>query len=154
MSNEYIKKEVQKILNDEKLEAPLNIAMAAAWIIANFKGINIKILDTKGTSSLCDYNIIATAENTIQAKSMIDEFLRNLKPENEEVRSLEGVEDGEWMLLDLGDVIIHIFQENSREIFDLDGLWRDLDQISIPQEYYFGEDEISQNKSNSPESYF
>ena len=79
MSNPYVKKEVTKILEDKKYEAPLNLAMAAAWIIANFKGINIKVLDSSKTSSLCDYNILATAENVIAARAMVDEFLSTLK---------------------------------------------------------------------------
>ena len=66
MANVFITNEVKKVLEDSQF--PLNTALAAAWIIAHFKGINIKIYDTQETSSLCDYNIIASAENPIQCR--------------------------------------------------------------------------------------
>lgn len=132
----------------------LNQAMGAAWIIANFKGVNIKVLNSSKTSSLCDYNILATAENIIQARAMVDELQANLKPKSEEARSLEGMQDGEWILLDLGDVIIHIFQENTRDVFDLDGLWSSLESVQIPQEFYFTSSEGPGDSKVSAESYF
>lgn len=154
MGNPYIEKEVKKVLESKDYAFPLNQAMGAAWIIANFKGINIKVLDSSNTSSLCDYNIIATAENIIQARAMVDELQGNLKEKSEEPRSLEGMEDGEWILLDLGDVIVHIFQENTRDVFDLDGLWSNLDSVAIPQEFYFSSAEGSNKKEVSAENYF
>ena len=73
MANEYIQSEVQKIMKDSKFEFPLNHAMASAWILANFKGEDLKVFNMKKTSSLCDYSILATAQNVTQARSMTDE---------------------------------------------------------------------------------
>ena len=155
MSNAYVATEVAKIINEKKDSYPENIALASAWVIAHFKGVNIKIIDAKTTSSLCDYNILASAENTIQAKAMVDEIVRNLKEQNLEIISLEGMGDAEWILLDMGDIIIHIFQEISRGVFDLDSLWRDEKQLEIPQEYYFGTaEEIPQEKKDPTHNYF
>lgn len=154
MGNPYIEKEVKKVLENKEYEFPLNQAMGAAWIIANFKGVNIKVLDSSKTSSLCDYNIIATAENVIQSRAMIDELQANLKEKDTEAMSLEGMEDGEWILLDLGDIIVHIFQEHTRDVFDLDGLWSELDSVQIPQEFYFASGEGSQKEEVTAESYF
>ena len=154
MSNPYVKKEVTKILEDKKYKAPLNLAMAAAWIIANFKGVNIKVLDSSKTSSLCDYNILATAENIIAARAMVDEFLSTLKETDKEAISLEGMADGEWILLDLGEIIIHIFQENTRDVFDLDGLWSNLEHVQIPQEFYFSSNDSNEPQAPSEQSYF
>ncbi len=153
MSNTYIASEVKKVI--ETAEYPKNISLACAWIIAHFKGLNIKIFDVTETSSLCDYNIIASAENTTQARAMVDEIVKNLKEQNLEVVSLEGMGDADWVLIDMGDVIIHIFQEISRDIFDLDSLWEGHEQIQIPQEYYFGEaPESNQKDKSSTSNYF
>ncbi len=152
MSNPYVQKEVKKVL--DSAEYPTNMALAAAWIVAHFKGVNIKIYDTKDQSSLCDFNIIASAENTTQAKSMIDEIMFNLKQSGADVLSLEGLADGEWILLDIGDVIVHIFQDVSREVFDLDSLWHECDQVEIPQEYYFGAPEEAAKEKDTTENYF
>lgn len=152
MSNEFISKQIEKILKDDKDSK--SFALASAWIIAHFKGINIKIFDTQKTSSLCDYNIIATAENTIQSKAMVSEIVKSFKVHGAEVLSLEGLADGDWILLDIGDVIIHIFQDISREVFDLDDIWRDSPQVEIPNEYYFGEASPEVKPKSSSENYF
>lgn len=155
MSNPYIAKEFQKIINEKSDKYPENMAFASAWVLAHFKGLNIKIYDVRATSSLCDYNIIASAENTIQARAMIDEIVSNLKVQKLNVISLEGMGDAEWILLDMGDIIIHIFQEISRDIFDLDSLWREEKQLTIPQEYYFGPvEDASPKKKNPSHNYF
>lgn len=154
MANEFVAKEVNKIFN-QKDEHTKKMALAAAWIIANYKGVNIKIYDVGDSSSLCDYNIIATAQNTMQAKTMIDEIQNNFREHDGKILSLEGVADGEWMLLDAGDVIIHIFQELPRDIFDLDELWGAYPQVEIPQEYYFEHPETAQEpKSDPTDNYF
>jgi len=139
MGNPYIQKEVSKIIDADIY--PKNMALAAAWIMAHFKGVNLKIYDCQESTSLCDYNIIGSAENTIQAKTMVDEIQENLKRAGARLVSLEGVTQGEWILLDMGDVIIHVFQEQARDYFDLDSLWTEQNQIEIPQEYYFGKSE-------------
>lgn len=156
MANPFVEKEVKKIISEQNIEYPKNMALACAWIIANFKGVNIKIFDVGKTSSLCDYNIIASAQNTTQAKSMVDEILTNLKRNGMEMISLEGMTDGDWILLDMGDIIVHIFQEYSREIFDLDKLWSEASQVEIPQEYYFQNTEVaaSEEEKDTSDSYF
>ena len=151
MGNPYVQSEVSKII--EENDYPKNLALASAWIMAHFKGINLKIFDSSESSSLCDYNIIASAENTIQAKTMVDEIEESLKKAGAKLVSVEGMTDGEWILLDMGDVIIHVFQELSREYFDLDSLWKDQTQVEIPQEYYFGQQE-EVKKTDNTENYF
>lgn len=154
MANEFVKNEVNKIFA-QKEDDTKKAALASAWIIANYKGVNIKIYDARETSSLCDYNIIATAQNTTQAKTIIDEIQYNLKQHGGQVLSLEGVTDGAWMLLDAGDVIVHVFQELPRDIFDLDELWSAYPQVEIPQEYYFGHDQEEAPKKTDPtDNYF
>ena len=156
MSTEYIQKEVSKII-EQNLDTK-GFALASAWIIANFKGLNIKIYHTQNSSSLCDYNVIASVENTIQAKSMIGEIEKNFRHHGAEIISLEGLAESEWILLDIGDVIVHLFQETSRDTFDLDDLWKDSPQVSIPHEYYFGGNQEKTEKTReakqTPENYF
>ena len=154
MSKTFIELEVAKIVEEHKADFPQNIALAAAWIIANFKGINIKIFDVRGSSSLCDFNIIASAQNTTQARSIVDVLSPNLKAHDQEIISLEGVHEAEWILVDVGDVIIHIFLETSRDVFDLDQLWKGFPQIQIPEEYYFGTPQSEENASEPTNNYF
>lgn len=152
MGNPYVQKETSKIFQD--YEYPKNAALAAAWIMAHYKGINLKIFQAEESTSLCDYNIIGSAENTVQAKTMIDEIQEALKKGGCELISLEGVSDGDWILLDMGDVIIHVFQDLSRDYFDLDSLWEDQEQLAIPQEFYFSHQSDVQETGDNTENYF
>jgi len=138
MSAEYIKQEVKKIINDDSFEFPLNLAMSAAWIMGNFKGINLKILDTQNTSSLSDYFVIASATNQTQAKAMADVITKELGELNHHALSKEGISaTSDWILLDFGDIICHVFLETSRDVYNLEALWKDAPAIEIPQDYYF-----------------
>tara|TARA_B100001971_G_C18267904_1_gene595857 strand:+ start:8015 stop:8473 length:459 start_codon:yes stop_codon:yes gene_type:complete len=152
MANDFVKKEVSKIFKSEK-DLSKAQALASAWIIANYKGINIKAFDVHATSSLCDFNLIATAINTTQAKTMADEIQYNIKQNGGSVLSVEGLSDCEWVLIDTGDVIVHIFQEISRDVFDLDSLWKEFDQLEIPSEYYFSHPEMG-DSDESTQNYF
>lgn len=135
--NEYVQNEVSKVISNSSFEFPLNHAMASAWIIANFKGDNLKIFDMRKTSSLCDYSIIATAQNVTQARSMIDEVSNNLKNQGANVLSYEGYESADWILLDTGDIMIHVFHGPSRDVYDLDTVYLKNPQIKIPDDFYF-----------------
>lgn len=157
MSKKYIEAEVDKIINDKSLEYPQNLAMASAWIIGNFKGLNLKVVDVRGQSSLADFFVIGSSTNTTQAKAIADEITNQTKRLDYVPKSKEGFSDADWILIDLGDIIIHLFQENSRDIYNLDELWKDSKQIDIPQSYYFSESELDQSEdkeSESDKSYF
>ena len=91
MSKGYIEKEVDSIIDGQKLEFPQNIAMASAWILGNLKGINLKILDVKKTSSLSDYYVLASAINTTQARAMADTISVQLKRHDVKILSREGL---------------------------------------------------------------
>ena len=155
MSNPYIQKEVSKIVKD-KTDSSKDLALASAWVLAHFKAINIKAYNVAETSSLCDYNVIASAENTTQARAMVEELIASLKPHEIEPISLEGMGEAEWILLDIGSVIVHVFQDVSRDVFDLDSLWESSPTLEIPNEYYFGSAEGADapKTKDSTESYF
>jgi len=124
------------VLNDPNWAFPLNHAMMAVSILADFKGENLKIFDMKG-SSMCDFNVIATAQNTMQARAMADEISRQLRAAGTEIVSYEGYGSADWILIDTGDVIVHVFQENTRGAYDLDLVFGERPQVKIPEEFYF-----------------
>jgi ribosome-associated protein len=136
--NEYISSEVSKVISNTGFEFPLNHAMASAWIMANFKGDNLKIFDMRKTSALCDYSILATAQNATQARAMADEIAQNLRNQGAKIVSFEGYESADWILLDTGDIIVHVFNGPSRDVYDLDMIFARNKQVTIPEEFYFG----------------
>ena len=151
MSNEYVNNNVDQIVKNDELQFPLNLAMASAWILGNYKGINLKILDMKRSTSLADYFVLASASNTTQASSMANEIIVQMKRSGSNVLSKEGLyENADWILLDMGDLIVHIFQQTARDVYDLDHLW-DVETVQIPNEYYHSEEETA---SDSSKGYF
>jgi len=152
MSNEFVQNEMKKILNSKK--SPENMVYASAWAIAHFKGINIKVFDVSEVSSLCDYNIIATAENVIQAKTIVAQIQKGLKQSQAESISVEGEAEGEWILLDMGDIMIHIFQENARDTYHLESLWEEAPQLKIPSEFYFSTAPEASQTEDATNQYF
>ncbi len=138
MSREYVTKEVTEIYNDKNLEAPLNLAMAAAWIMGNFKGINLKVLDLRKSSSIADYFVLGSAGNPTQAAAMAEEISHQMRLLGLEAISKEGLKAStDWILLDYGDVIVHVFHEPARLVYDLDSLYKNAITIEIPESYYF-----------------
>ncbi|WP_052590718.1 ribosome silencing factor [Halobacteriovorax marinus] len=155
MSAEFITKEVEKIVKNTEFEYPLNIAMATAWILGNFKGINLKVLDVKESSSLTDFFVLGSATNPTMAQSMADEITKQLKVHGYEVISREGSRKGDdWILLDFGDIIVHVFLDVSRSVYDLDNLWENAKEVEIPNSYYFSSDDEEKSEDATGKSYF
>src|SRR5690606_27174582 len=129
--NEYVQSEVNKVITNASFEFPLNHAMASAWIIANFKGDNLKIFDMRKSSALVDFSVIATAQNPTQARAMIDEVSMNLKNQGANIVSYEGYESADWILLDTGDIMVHVFTGPARDVYDLDMVYVKSPQVKI-----------------------
>jgi ribosome-associated protein len=95
-------------------------------IVEDKQAADIVMLDVKAMTSIADYFIIATIDNERQAKAIEDEMLQKLRIEqNIRPLSMEGVESnsGGWVLLDYGDVIVHLFTEEMRHFYNLEELW-------------------------------
>lgn len=149
MSREYVKKEVEAIYKDTNFKEPLNMAMAAAWIMGNFKGLNLKVLDLRNQSSIADFFVIGSAGNPTQASAMAEEISLQMRNLGVEALSREGLKQTtDWILLDYGDVIIHVFHEPARMVYDLDLLYKNAISIEIPESYYFSTPE-SERKNNN-----
>ena len=150
--NEYVQAEAKKIFENKKFAFPENQAMVAAWIAAHFKGEALKVFDMRKHSSLSDYAVLATALNPTQARAMADEISANLKHLGATLYSYEGYESADWILLDMGDTIIHIFQLAARDIYDLDLVFAKNAQVKIPEEFYFAK--AQEGKKDDLKGYF
>lgn len=143
MSREYINSEIDKILNDDNFEGSLKKAMMCAWILGNFKGINLKVMDMNGESSVASYYVLATSSNSTQATSMTNELVHQVRRCGGEILSKEGMSNSDWVLLDTGDVIVHIFKETARDTYEIEALWKNAVSVQIPNSYYFSDEQES-----------
>lgn len=89
------------------------------------KGEDIKIIDIENVSVIADYFVICSASNTSQAQALVDNVEEMLFKAGYECRQKEGNSSSTWVLLDYGDVIVHVFSKEDRLFYDLERIWRD-----------------------------
>jgi ribosome-associated protein len=87
------------------------------------KAENIVTIDLEGRSSLCDAAVIASGRSSRHVAAMADHLARRLKESGYGTRPVNGAAQGDWVLVDAGDVIVHIFRPEVREYYDLEGMW-------------------------------
>ncbi len=95
------------------------------------KAENPVIIDLSKVSSLTDYFVILTANSDIHARTIVDEIRKKLKEKGITPISVEGYEIANWILLDFGDVIVHVFKPEVRELYALEHLWMDAPRVSV-----------------------
>ncbi|MGN0808190.1 MAG: ribosome silencing factor [Candidatus Coproplasma sp.] len=95
-------------------------------ILSSKKAYNIVYIDVESKTSLCDYFIICSGRSSTQVKSLAENLEEKLSKEHQlEPRRREGVREGRWAVLDYGDVIVHVFNDEMRDFYHLERLWED-----------------------------
>jgi len=87
------------------------------------KGTDLSVLKLSEVSTICDYFVLATAANNRQAQAICDNVNEAVKGVGIIPAHIEGYSEGRWILLDIGAVVIHIFQEEERQYYNLEKLW-------------------------------
>jgi ribosome-associated protein len=91
--------------------------------LEDIKAADITIIDTSKLSSMFDRMVIASANSTRQTKALADNVVVKLKERGGEIYGREGEDSGEWILVDLGEVLVHIMQPAVRQYYNLEELW-------------------------------
>lgn len=99
------------------------LCRAAVDALENIKAEDIVVLDVRKMSSLFDYIIVASAESTRQTRALVNNLQDKVKALGARILGVEGEESGEWVLVDLGDVIVHVMQPAIRSYYNLEQLW-------------------------------
>lgn len=101
------------------------MARMACKALDEKKATDIQVIDIHEVSVLADYFIISTASNPNQVQAMVDHVEETLEKAGHRIRHVEGDRGSSWILMDFGDVIVHIFDEENRLFYDLERIWRD-----------------------------
>lgn len=101
------------------------MAKLAYTVLDEKKGEDIKLIDISGVSVIADYFLIASANNINQLQAMSDELQEKFSKEGIEVKQVEGNRSATWILLDYGDLVIHLFDREDRLFYDLERIWTD-----------------------------
>lgn len=89
----------------------------------DIKGQEIVALDVRGQTDVADYMVVASGGTNRQVKALIDNVVQKVKAAEQRVLSVEGQDTAEWVLLDLGDVLVHVMLPKVREFYELERLW-------------------------------
>ena len=106
-------------------------AILLAKALDGKKGEEIKVLKTESLTTLAHYFVICTATSTTQIKALADVCEKALKDAGEPPHHVEGHRGGTWILLDFSSVVVHIFNEEAREFYDLERLWSDAAPVDL-----------------------
>ena len=102
-----------------------------AQTIYDKKGFNILALDVKGLSNLTDYYIIAEGNIDRHVKALSSALQKTLSEMGEKAWHVEGEVQGDWIVIDIGDVIIHLFDPDTREKYSLEELWKEAKIVDL-----------------------
>ena len=112
----------------EKLDERILTALQAA---GEKKAIDLVVLHLRGIATFTDYFVITSGANQRQVQAISDEVVGNLKQAGTPAARVEGYQSAEWILLDYGDFIVHVFSDKSRTFYDLERLWRDGQRVRL-----------------------
>ena len=128
---------------DERIQTALHAA-------ADKKAIDMTVLDLRGVATFTDFFVISTGANKRQMQAITDEVSDQLKRRGSPAARVEGYQAAEWILIDYGDFIVHVFDEKARRFYDLEYLWREAKRLDISPEIL--DSQISNSRSDDPSS--
>lgn len=119
---------------EEPYDAGRKMTRLAIAALEDKKAEDLSLIDISEVSVLADYFLIASGNNRNQVQAMADNVEEQLGRAGFTVKNVEGYQTGNWILMDYGDMIVHVFDRQNRLFYDLERIWRDGKQID-PEEF-------------------
>lgn len=107
------------------------VVRVAAHAALDKKAIDLAVLDLQGLSTIADFFLVCSARSTTQAETIAEAVRGALRSEGVRPRHNEGSAESGWLLLDYGDVVVHVFLEETRGFYALERLWGDAPLVSV-----------------------
>jgi ribosome-associated protein len=109
--------------------------LAALHAASEKKALEPVILDLREIASFTDYFVIFSGANERQVQAISDEVYEQLKKAGSPAARVEGYKTAEWILLDYGDFVVHVFEQKARQFYDLERLWRESKRVELAAEF-------------------
>jgi len=109
----------------------LDKALLASEIIMERKAVDPVLFEVTGLTSITDYFLIAGGNSSRQVQAIGRHLQRSMRQKGFRAYGIEGEQEGQWILLDYGDLVVHIFYQPVREFYDLEGLWSEAPRIGL-----------------------
>ena len=109
----------------------LEKAKIIAKAIDDKKAHDVEVLCVEKQTSLCEYFVMGACQSNTQVKACADNAEEKMKESGETVHHIEGYAGGSWILLDYGDVVVHVMTDETKNFYDLGRLWEDAESVSV-----------------------
>jgi ribosome-associated protein len=106
-------------------------ALLCAELALDKKAEEVRILEISPLTTIADFMVLATGQSDKQVQAIAENIRKGLKKYGK-VQDVEGVKEGRWAVIDYGDVIVHVFHQEMRKLYDMDGLWSQATRIAPP----------------------
>jgi len=116
---------MRQLKKEHKEKTGRELAAICARIADDTKAEDIVVLDVRGLSSFTDYFVLMSGHSTRHVQGLAEAIESELRSKRVSSQHSEGLKEGHWVLLDFGDVVVHIFYKEKRRFYDLEGLWHD-----------------------------
>ncbi len=126
MNQKKLKKELQD-------KSGLELATICGQAAMDAKAEDLVILDVRGLASFTDYFVIMSGRSSRHVQGLAETLEAAMRSKRISAAKAEGIQDGMWVLLDFGDVVVHIFYHEQRSFYDLEGLWHDAPRVEIDE---------------------
>jgi len=133
MSRTKISKDIPNRPREKEQRDAESKALLIAEVARSKHAEEIVIFHVSGLTSLADYFILCSTESEPQLRAVVDAVQGTLSKEGLRPLGVEGRDSGRWVLIDYDDVILHVFKEEARVFYNLDGLWGDAPQVALPE---------------------
>lgn len=107
-----------------------DLAIGVAQIADSMRGVDVTILDVGSTLAITDYFVIASGTSIRQLKAMSEEIVKSLKRQGVQRLFMSGQQDGGWILIDFGEIVVHLFSRDARSHYQLEALWKDAEVLA------------------------
>jgi ribosome-associated protein len=121
-------------LSDECVEALDERICTALRAASDKKALEPVVIDLREVANFTDYFLITSGANARQVQAIADEVVEQLKKQGTRAARVEGYNTAEWILVDYGDFVLHVFEDKARRFYDLERLWRDGVRVPLPAE--------------------
>ena len=113
-------------------DAARSTAAAIAAAAIDKKAVAVEILDVAGKVDYADFLVIMTGRSDRHAQALAQGIEEALRQRSVRPVAVEGLPNGTWVLMDFGDVVVHVFQDEARQLYDIEGLWLDARRLPVP----------------------
>jgi ribosome-associated protein len=121
---------LESVASDEARKLAVDIATAAL----EKKAVGLEIIDVAGRTDYADFLVLMSGRSDRQVAALAEGIEEALRLSGRRAQNIEGREAARWILIDFGDVVVHVFQEEIRPLYDLEGLWQDARRVPAPSE--------------------